>query len=246
MQTFRVIDIRLLVRLVAVLFALSVVAVSVGQRNGLLGAFAMFALTGAGFAVLLAPQAVRIDMRQDLQHLELMKTWPVRAADVVRGELLWPGALITAVAWTLIAFATILSGALFARLGTPLRVSLGLAAATLAPGLAFAQLAIHNGMALLFPAWVALGSQRARGFDAMGQRIVTLAGSWLALLVMALPGAVAGGIVWFALSLFVGSAALIPAAAVCSGLLLVEVLVMTELLGPAYERLDLLAVERPE
>jgi hypothetical protein len=246
MQTFRVVDIRLLVRLVAVLFALSVVAVSVGQRNGLLGAFAMFALTGAGFAMLLAPQAVRIDMRQDLQHLELLKTWPVRAADVVRGELLWPGALITALAWTLIAFATILSGGLFARLGTPLRVSIGVSVAVLAPGLAFAQLAIQNGMALLFPAWVTLGSQRARGFDAMGQRIITLAGSWLALLVMALPGAVAGGIVWFVLRLLVGSAALIPAAAVCSGLLLVEVLVITELLGPAYEQLDLLAVERAE
>ncbi len=246
MQTFRVVDVRLLVRLVAILFALSVVAVSVGQRNGLLGAFAMFALTGAGFTMLLAPQAVRIDMRQDLQHLELLKTWPVRAADVVRGELLWPGALITALAWTLIAFATILSGALFARLGTPLRVSIGVAVAVLAPGLAFAQLAIQNGMALLFPAWVTLGSQRARGFDAMGQRIITLAGSWLALLVMALPGALAGGIVWFVLRRLVGSAALIPAAAVCSGLLLVEVLVITELLGPAYEQLDLLAVERPE
>ena len=246
MQTFRVVDVRLLARLVAVLFALSVVAVTVGQRNGLLGAFAMFALSGAGFAVFLAPQAVRIDMRQDLQHLELLKTWPVRAADVVRGELLWPGALITALAWTLIAFATILSGALFARLGTPLRVSIGVSVAVLAPGLAFAQLAIQNGMALLFPAWVTLGSQRARGFDAMGQRIITLAGSWLALLVMALPGAVAGGIVWFVLRLLIGSAALIPAAAVCSGLLLVEVLVITELLGPAYEQLDLLAVERAE
>ena len=246
MQTFRVVDVRLLARLVAVLFALSVVAVSVGQRNGLLGAFAMFALTGAGFAMLLAPQAIRIDMRQDLQHLELLKTWPVRAADVVRGELLWPGALITALAWTLIAFATILSGGLFARWGTPLRVSIGVSVAVLAPGLAFAQLAIQNGMALLFPAWVTLGSQRARGFDAMGQRIITLAGSWLALLVMALPGAVGGGIVWFVLRLLVGSAALIPAAAVCSGLLLVEVLVITELLGPAYEQLDLLAVERAE
>jgi hypothetical protein len=246
MQTFRVVDVRLLVRLVAILFALSIVAVSAGQRNGLLGAFAMFALTGAGFAMLLAPQAVRLDMRQDLQHLELMKTWPLRPADVVRGELLWPGALITALAWTLIAFATLLSGALFARSAASLRISIGLAVAVLAPGLAFAQLAIHNGMALLFPAWVTLGSQRARGFDAMGQRIITLAGSWFALIVMALPGAVAGGVVWFAMRVFVGSIALVAGAAVCSAVLLVEVLVMTELLGPAYERLDLLAVERPE
>ena len=41
----------------------------------------------------MAPQILRIDMRQDLRHLELLKTWPVKASAVVRGELLWPGAL---------------------------------------------------------------------------------------------------------------------------------------------------------
>jgi ABC-2 type transport system permease protein len=165
---------------------------------------------------------------------------------VVRGEILWPGLLITALAWTLIALATILSGVLFTRTGTALRASVGTAAALLAPSLAYAQLAIHNGMALLFPAWVTLGTQRARGLDAMGQRIITLAGSWLALIVLALPGAIAGSIIWFAFRMFLGSAALIPAAGVASGLLLLEVLVITEMLGPAYERLDLTAIEPPQ
>src|SRR3954449_12229026 len=96
----------------AILLAVRALAASVGQRNGLVGALAMFALVGAAFAVLLAPQAMRIDLRQDLQHLELIKTWPLRAADVVRGEMLWPGLLIIALAWTLIALATILSGVL--------------------------------------------------------------------------------------------------------------------------------------
>ena len=246
MQTSRVIDVRVLVRVVAILFALSAVAASVGQRNGLVGALAMFALVGAAFALLLAPQGIRIDLRQDLQHLELIKTWPLRAADVVRGEMLWPGLLITAIVWILIALATILSGVLFSRTGVGVRASLGTAAALLAPSLAFAQLAIHNGIALLFPAWVALGTQRARGLDAMGQRIITLAGSWLTLIVLALPGAVAGSIVWFAFRRFIGPAALLPAAAVASALLLMEVLVITEMLGPAYERLDLTAIERPQ
>ena len=50
----------------------------------------------------------------------------------------------------------------------------------------------------MFPAWVPLGSQRPRGLDAMGQRLIMLAATWLLLVVMALPGAIAGGIVWFA------------------------------------------------
>ena len=47
----------------------------------------------------MAPQILRIDMRQDLMHLELLKTWPVKASAVVRGEMLWPGALHDVLAW---------------------------------------------------------------------------------------------------------------------------------------------------
>jgi hypothetical protein len=88
MQTFRIIDVRVLVR-IAMLFVLSVAGASVGQKT-FVAAFAMFALTGALFSMPLAPQALRIDMRQDLQHLELIKMWPLRARHVVRGEMIWP------------------------------------------------------------------------------------------------------------------------------------------------------------
>ena len=110
----------------------------------------------------------------------------------------------------------------------------------------FAQLTIHNAVALIFPAWVPLGNQRPRGLDAMGQRLIMLGGTWLVLIVSALPGAIAGGIVWFALQRFIGAAALVPAAMVCTAIVGLEVLVATEAMGPAYERLDLLAVERSE
>jgi hypothetical protein len=132
-------------------------------------------------AVLFAPQVLRIDMRQDLRHLELLKTWPVTAASVVRGQLLWPGALITACAWALLAVALTMSGLVFTRLGWGWRVSVATSAAILAPALIFAQLTIHNGVALLFPAWVPLGMQRPRGLDAMGQRLIMLGGTWLLL-----------------------------------------------------------------
>jgi hypothetical protein len=63
---------------------------------------------------------------------------------------------------------------------------------------------------------------------------------------MALPGAIAGGIVWLALGMFLGPAALIPAAVVCFAIIAVEVVAGTEALGPIYERMDMLAVERAE
>jgi len=69
-----------------------------GRASGLPAIIGVFALAGAGFTVLMAPQILRVDLRQDLKHLELLKTWPVRASAVVRGEIAWPGGLLTVLA----------------------------------------------------------------------------------------------------------------------------------------------------
>ena len=246
MQTLRMVDKSSLVRIASILVALTIVAASLGRANGLASLLGAFSLAATAFAILLAPQVVRMDMRQDLRHLELLKTWPVKASAVVRGELLWPGVVITAGAWAMLAVATLLSGTILTDVGAGLRIGAGAAIAIVAPALVFAQLAIHNAVALLFPAWVPLGNQRPRGLDAMGQRLIMLGGTWLLLIVSALPGAIAGGIVWFALQRVVGAAALVPAAIVCAVVIGVEVLVATEAIGPAYERLDVMAVERAE
>src|SRR5205814_3501270 len=129
--------------------------------------------------------------------------------------------------------AEILAGtSLFARVQLAWRLAGGAAIAILAPALVFAQLTIHNAAALLFPAWVPLGQQRPRGLDAMGQRLIMLGATWLLLVISVMPGALAGAIVWFALRVFVGAAALVPAALVCASILTVAVLVATEPLAP--------------
>jgi ABC-2 type transport system permease protein len=246
MQTLRMVDRRNLVRTAALMISLTVIAASMGRANGLASLLGAFALAGTVFAILLAPQVLRIDMRQDLAHLELLKTWPVKASAVVRGELLWPGVVITAAAWAMLVAATYLSGTILDRVSVALRLSGGAALAILAPALVFAQLTIHNAVALVFPAWVPLGNQRARGLDAMGQRLIMLGGTWLLLILSLLPGAIAGGVVWFALQYFMGAAAMVPAAIVCTVIVALEVLLASEAIGPAYERLDASAVERAE
>jgi ABC-2 type transport system permease protein len=245
-QTLRVVDRRSLARLAAIIFSVSVAAVSIGRANGLAAVLGAFAIIGVVFSVLMAPQALRIDMREDMRHLEVLKTWPVPPAALIRGELLWPGVLLTGVAWLALALALFLSTALFANVNLALRVSAAIAIAILAPALIFAQFTIHNGVALIFPAWVPLGNQRARGLDAMGQRLILLGGTWLLLIAMAVPGALAGGIVWLAFRRIVGAAVFVPAALVCASILAIEVLAASEALGPAYERLDITAVESAE
>jgi ABC-2 type transport system permease protein len=246
MQTVRVVDRRSLLRIAAIIAVLSVIAVSGSAARGLAVTLGLFATVGAGFAVVMGPQALRIDLRQDLQHLDVLKTWPVRASALVRGEMLWPGAFVTLITWALLGLALFLSAGVFARTSVQLRIAAAVSAALLAPAIVFAQFAIQNGVALMFPAWVPLGDQRVRGLDAMGQRLILLGGTLLVLVVMLLPGALAGGIVWFAFRRFVDVWSIVPAAAVCAAIVGVEVLLITEALGPVYERLDLSSIERGE
>jgi hypothetical protein len=246
MQTLRTVDARVVIRLTALTAILAAAGALRGSSGGLVGAAGGFATISAVLAVLLGPQMIRMDVRDDLQHLELLKTWPVPSSAVVRGELVWPAVLISTVAVSLMAVALALSGSTFPHVHAGERIAYGLAAMAVAPGLVLAQLAVQNAAALIFPAWVPLGNQRARGLDAMGQRIITLGGAWLVLVVLALPGALAGGTIWFAFRPWLGAFAFVPAACVCAVVLLVEALLATEALGPAYERLDVMAIERLE
>jgi ABC-2 type transport system permease protein len=245
MQTLRGANIRALL-IVAFIVLAAVARVSTTGSNGPAQALCMVALFVAAFSIVLGPQSVRSDLRGDLRHIELLKTWPVRAAAVIRGEMLWPAMLLTVCAWFALLCATLLSAAAFPQLTLAWRLSLCVAAIFLTPALVFAQLTAHNAAAVLFPAWIPTGNQRPRGLDAMGQRLILFAAVLLSLVVMVGPGAIAGGIVWFAFFRWIGAAVLVPAAVVCLGIVAVEVMLATEALGPAYEQIDLSDVERAE
>jgi hypothetical protein len=153
---------------------------------------------------------------------------------------------LTLIAWVALACATALSAAAFTQTPVGVRLSVAAAAALLAPALVFAQFTIHNAAAVLFPAWIPLGTARPKGIDAMGQRLIMFAGVLFGLTLMMLPGAFASGLIWFAFHRLMGIAVLIPAAAVCTAIVLIEVLMATEVLGPVYERMDVSMVERSE
>ena len=249
MQTFRASDaglLRIVVPLLGVVVSLSFAVMAANRLRGPAGFVSGMSLAIAGFAVLFGPQMMRLDLRGDLEHLEVLKTWPVRSSAVIRGQILWPACVVTAFAWIGVVCAAIFSGTAFPGLPSDWRWALAASATLAAPALVAAQYVVHNAVTVFFPAWVPLGRQRARGVDAMGQRLIMLAGIIVSLLVFALPGALAGGIVWFAFERMLGPAVLVPATALFTLIVLMEVLVATELLGPAYERLDLLSVERGE
>jgi ABC-2 type transport system permease protein len=214
--------------------------------GGPAAAFATVSLAIAGFCAILGPQSMRGDLRGDLPHLEQLKTWPVRAAAVIRGEMLWPATALTLCAWLALVCGTIFSTAAFPELPLVSRLSLFVAAILVAPALIAAQLTVHNAAAVLFPAWVTTGRQRPRGLEAMGQRLILFGGVMLSLVLLVGPGAIAGGIVIFALQRLIGAVSIIPAAVVCVAIVAIEILLVTEMLGGAYDRIDLSQVERSE
>jgi hypothetical protein len=227
-------------------FGLTGFTIAMSQMRGLASAICLVALMLAGATTVAGPMSVMSDLRGDLRHLELLKTWPVKGGALIRGEILWPASLITAVVWSALAVGAILSVAAFPQLTLSLRISLWAAATLVAPSLIFAQYTIHHTAAVMFPAWIPSDNEM-RGFDSMGQRLILFGGVLLGLIAMVLPGAIAAGIIGFVFYRLTGSPfVFVPAAAVCLAIVATEVMVATEALGPMYDRLDLSGVERSE
>jgi hypothetical protein len=126
------------------------------------------------------------------------------------------------------------------------RLVAALSAMLLLPALVTSQYLVHAAATVLFPAWVPIGDQRPRGLDAMGQRLVMLAAVLVVVTLLLLPAVIAGGVVWLVLRGVLGIAAFVPASVVCLTIVLLEVTAGTEALGPLFEKLDVLAVERAE
>jgi hypothetical protein len=205
------------------------------------------ALIVAAALTLLGPYMVRYDLRQDMGRLTVLRTWPVRGAVLIRGELLAPFLVLTSGVWASLAVALVLSDGLDLG-GLPLldRAWLIAAAAVAAPAFLLGQLVIQNAAVVVFPGWVPAGSNRPRGVEAMGQQMLMFAGTLLLMALGVLPAAVVATAAGFILFQLIGYAGLFPAALVFSIALAAECLLAVELLGRVIERTDPGDVEREE
>lgn len=240
-------SLRTLWRLVPLVIAVAAVA-SGSRRTGLISILSVIALGGVGLVVLLGPQIVRNDLRQDLGHLALLKTWPVRSAALIRGEVLAPAAVLTGFAWIFIIASVLLvtrvpsNAAGMARVVLN-RVSYGIAALLIAPPIVLVQLIIQNGLVVLFPAWAVIGATRSRGVDVMGQRLLMQAAIWLTLLVAIVPAVLMAGVLGAGIYLATGVVPIIAPVALGAAVILAEALLATEALGRALDRTDVGSLE---
>ena len=197
------------------------------------------AATWAAITIVIGPQWVRNDLRGDLLKLDLLRSYPLRGWSVVVAEAAASTLMLSVIQLSLIVIAYL------AFLGNQVmtpdlqdRTLLLVAAVVYLPGINFLGMLIQNAAALLYPAWVRLGSGRPGGVEVLGQNLLMMiAFLTLLALTLALPVALAGGS-FLLLREMIGLWASLPATALFLGAVAFEAALIVQWLGNLFERTD--------
>lgn len=197
------------------------------------------AVSWAGITVVTGPQYVRNDLRSDLLKLDLLRSYPLRGWSVVIAEAAASTLMLTAIQFGLLGIAYL------AFLGNQSmvpdleeRTLLLLVAVLFLPAINLLGMLIQNGAALLYPAWVRLGSGRPGGVEALGQNLLMMI-AFVALLALTLvlPASISGG-AFLLLRDPLGNWAAVPASLLALGTIGFEAALMVDWLGGLFERTD--------
>jgi hypothetical protein len=192
--------------------------------------------------VLLGPQWTRFDLRLDLRDLTSLRTMPLSGRAIVTAEVVGVSLLhaITIFAFFAvpILFAVLDAGAradVLELLGAPWPALATLV--LLVPAVNLLTFTVQNGLALLYPAWVQLGTDR-RGFEAMGQTMLTMGITLVGGAVALVFPLVLGAALWFIARPWAGAWALVVGAATGVLVLLAEVVPVWFALGDVLDRTE--------
>jgi hypothetical protein len=234
----QVLSVRLWIVLIVVVVAVGVGFGSSAHNQGFSMMAAILIAGALGYSLLLGPQLLRLDFRQDLPLADILKTFPLRGWQIALGEILAPVVVLAACQWLLLLVG---AGLVFYLPGkqASLFLAIALGAAFLLPVLDLLVLLIPNAAVLLFPSWIQAGKDSPRGIEATGQRLIFAVGQFLVLLLALLPAAIAFTGVFFLMKLALGYAAAVPFAALAATIILaVEAGFGVMLLGKLFERFD--------
>jgi hypothetical protein len=208
--------------------------------SGLLPVLGMIAAVLMFWSLLIGPQFLRQDFRQDLPLADILKTYPLRGWQLALGELLAPAAVLTGVQWFLLILVLgLLAQPAANRLGGPSWLGMGFGAALVIPMLNLITLQIPNAATLLFPAWFQATKGGSQGVEVMGQRLIFMIGQLVVFILAMIPavGMFAG--VFFLVKWLLGMAIAIPLASITAAMVLAaEAALGVMLLGWLFERFD--------
>jgi hypothetical protein len=195
------------------------------------------------WTLMLGPQFLRQDFRQDLPRADMLKLYPMPGWQVALGELLAPASILIGIQWFLILILTVLFLGVGLEIKLPTRAVLAVAfsASITLPMLDLIILQIPNAAVLLFPAWFqpAKGGQ---GIEVTGQRLVFMLCQLLVFVITLIPAAAAGVGVFYVSKLGIGlNAALVLGPVAAALILAIEATLGIIVLGHLFDRFDLSA-----
>ena len=210
----------------------------IGGRESVEGS-AMITCGMAIFFALLGPIIVRTDLRIDMSRLDMLKSYPIPGDQLVAAEMAAPLVLISLAEIVFITTAWVLCS-IAGRYAAYARPEYAVVAFILIVPLIAIELLIQNAIVILLPAWTAAPSrENVRGFLAMGQRLLLLAGQLIALAIAVIPAAIVGiPSFLFAQRLFPASVALAISALLPAAVLVIEIWLAVRLLGTQFDAID--------
>ncbi len=217
--------------------------------QGLLPGIGLSAAMAGAYIVIIGPQFARQDIRSDLAHADILKTYPLPGWKIVLGEMLTPIAILTGILWLALLTAALAmppAPAGYPWLTTPLRLLCVAWLALLTPLLVTLQLLVPNGAALVFPGWFQASRARGGGPEVAGQRMIFFFAQLVTMAVALFPAVLLAGLLTFILQGLIGPGFAVSIAALATFAILAgEIWCGLWLLGNRFEKLDLSAEVRP-
>lgn len=218
---------------------LAAVAVAFAGRSEIVVAMAMSTSFAVAFTVtFFGPMSLRSDLRAELARLPILKTMPLRGREIILAEIIGTATPAAVMQFTLL-LSGVLALSLMPRGAPPIAYTIGgiVGGPVALFGLNLANFTIHNGMALLFPAWVRTGEVGTSGIESIGQGMLTvIITGFLLLVLLLIPLAVGTGLYIYWRPLPVVAVAF---SAIAAGMVLTaESLGLMHLFGRSLERLE--------
>ncbi len=230
---------RLILLFVTCLLVPAVVVVATTEKSsdvliaiGLL--IGIFAVMGA----LLGPHMMRSDFRLDLAQIDILRSYPVPARDIVMGELFAPLAVLTVIEWIMVAASFTLTLELNHGEMLTLRIVTLIAILLALPAITLCGLVVRNAAVLVFPGWMASGEKHERGIEVLGQRLFAMAATLVVLTVTLIPAGIVGGGIGFALDYLIGPVGFAVGGVFGAGVVYAIAFLAMAPLARAFERFD--------
>ncbi|WP_224370819.1 putative ABC exporter domain-containing protein [Hyalangium versicolor] len=192
----------------------------------------------AGMLTVFGPVSLRSDLRMDLPKLDMLRAMPLTGRQVVMAEVFAPGLLLVVIQVGLLVLAMGMAVGAPGSLGAEFWVACGLGLIPLLPALGLGGLFVQNAAVVLFPAWLPADGERARGIEALGQRLLTLAGALVVVIGGLIPAGIVAALVGFTLYGLIDVWAIPIAGLTAAAGVAIEVALGMMALGSAFDRMD--------